>query len=138
MQAFLRWELFDGFRREHERAKAKYRVSESEEHLVSMKNAVSFKVYEASLNADEARKNEELAASALRTAEEGRRIVELRYQNSLAPIVDLLDAQTNLDRQRAAYIARANDHRLARANLSFQGELLLVDLAIEQRKPGVE
>jgi len=138
VQAFLRWELFDGFRREHERAKAKYRVSESEEHLVSMKNAVSFKVYEASLNADEARKNEELAASALRTAEEGKRIVELRYQNSLSPIVDLLDAQTNLDRQRAAYIARANDHRLARANLSFQGELLLVDLAIEQRKPGVE
>ncbi len=132
VQAFLRWELFDGFRREHERAKAKFKVSESEEHLVSLKNAVSFRVYEASLNADEARKNEELAASALRSAEEGKRLVELRYQNSLAPIVDLLDAQTNLDRQRAAYIARTNDRRLARANLSLQGGLLLMDLAIEQ------
>ena len=138
MQAFLRWELFDGFRREHERAKAKFKVSESEEHLVSLKNEVSFRVYEASLNTDEARKNAELAASALKTAEEGKRLVELRYQNALAPMVDLLDAQTNLDHQRATYIARTNDHRLARANLSFQGGSLLMDLTIERLKPGVE
>jgi len=132
VQAFLRWELFDGFRREHERAKAQFNVSESEEHLVALKNAVSFRVYEASLNAEEARKNEELAAAALRTAEEGKRLVESRYQNSLSPMVDLLDAQTNLDHQRAIYIARTNDRRLALANLSFQSGLLLRDLAIEQ------
>jgi outer membrane protein TolC len=106
-------------------------MSETEERLAFLKKAVSFRVYEAYLNDEEARKTEELAASALRTAEEGKRLVELRYNNSLAPIVDLLDAQTNLDQQRAAYIARWNAHTLARANLSFQGGLLLQDLGIE-------
>jgi outer membrane protein TolC len=131
VQAFLRWNLFDGLKREHERSKAKLKVSETEELLASLKKAVSFKVYEAYLNAEEARKTEELAASALRTAEEGKRLVELRYNNSLAPMVDLLDAQANLDHQRAAYIARANDQRLAWANLSLQSGLLLQDLGIE-------
>jgi outer membrane protein TolC len=123
--------LFDGLKREHERSKAKLKMSETEERLAFLKKAVSFRVYEAYLNDEEARKTEELAASALRTAEEGKRLVDLRYNNSLAPIVDLLDAQTNLDQQRAAYIARWNAHTLARANLSFQGGLLLQDLGIE-------
>lgn len=133
VSAFLRWNLFDGFKREHERSKAKFMVSETEERLASLKKAVSFKVYEAYLNAGEARKNEELAASALKTAEEGKRLVELRYQNSLAPIVDLLDSQANLDHQRASYIARMNDHRRALAGLSYQSGLLLQDLGMEQQ-----
>ncbi|HMK56366.1 MAG TPA: TolC family protein [Dissulfurispiraceae bacterium] len=132
VQAFLRWNIFDGFKREHERSRAKFQLSETEERLVSLKQAVLFKIYEAYLNAEEARKNEELAGSALKTAEEGKRLVELRYQNSLAPLVDLLDSQANLDHQRAAYIARSNDYRLASANLSFQGGLLLQDLGLEQ------
>jgi outer membrane protein len=132
VQAFLRWQLFDGFRREHERAKAKYQVSQAEEQFAAQKSAVSFKVYEAGLAVEEAHKNQELAASALGSAEEGKRLIELRYRNSLAPIVDLLDAQANLDHARAAHIARANDYRLARVNLSYQSGSLLGDLAIEQ------
>jgi outer membrane protein len=131
VQAFLRWNIFDGFKREHERSRAKLKVSEIEELLASLKKAVSFRVYEAYLNAEQARKTEELAASALRTAEEGKRLVELRFKNSLAPIVDLLDAQANLDHQRAAFIARANDHRLAWANVSLQSGLLLKDLGLD-------
>lgn len=131
LQAFLRWDLFDGLKREHERAKAKYQVSQTEEHLASIKEAISFRVYEAYLGVEEARKNAELAASALDSAEEGKRLVEIRHRNSLAPIVDLLDAQTNLDHARAAHIARMNDYRLARANLSYESGLLLRDLAIE-------
>ena len=132
VQAFLRWEFFDGFKREHERAKAKYQVSQVEEQLDSLKLSVSFKVYEAGLGVEEALKNQELAAAALGTAEEGKRLIELRYRNSLSPIVDLLDAQANLDHARAVRIARMNDYRLARANLSYQSGSLLGDLAIEQ------
>jgi len=77
VQAFLRWNLFDGLKREHERSKAKLKMSETEERLAFLKKAVSFRVYEAYLNDEEARKTEELAASALRTAEEGKRLVDL-------------------------------------------------------------
>jgi len=135
VQAFLRWEFFDGLKRERERAKAKFQVSRTEEQLAALIKVVSFQVYEAYLGVEETRKNVDLAASALRTSEEGKRLVQIRYNDSLAPIVDLLDAQSNLDRARAAYIVRLNDYRLARAYLSYQSGSLLADLGIEQEKP---
>ena len=62
VMAFLRWELFDGTKRKHEKTKARqYQVSEAEEHLEGMKKMVSFQVDEASLTLKEAKKNWELA-----------------------------------------------------------------------------
>jgi outer membrane protein TolC len=135
VQAFLRWEFFDGLKRERERAKAKFEVSRTEEQLAALIKVVSFQVYEAHLGVEETKKNVDLAASALRTSEEGKRLVQMRYNGFLAPIVDLLDAQSNLDRARAAYIVRLNDYRLARAHLSYQSGSLLADLGIAQEKP---
>jgi outer membrane protein TolC len=132
VMAFLRWNLFDGARREYERAKAKHKVKEVEEQLSGLKKAVSFDVYEAHLGVEEARKNLELAESALKTAEEGRRLVRIRYENSLSPLVDLLDAQLNLDRARANLTARKNEYRLAIARLGFASGTLLQDLDVEE------
>ncbi len=130
--AFLRWNLFDGTKREHERAKAKFRAAESEEGLKGLKQAISFKVYEAYLGVGEAKKNAELAAAALRTAEEGRRLVKVRYENSLSPIIDLLDAQVSLDHARAGLVARENEYRTAIADLSYESGTILKDLKIEE------
>lgn len=129
--AFLRWELFDGTKREHERSKAAHQVAEAEEYLSALKKAVSFKVNEAYLAVKESEKNVELSRSALKTAEEGKRLVKVRYENSLSPIVDLLDAQVNLDHARANAIARENEHRLAIVNLAYEGGTILKDLGIE-------
>jgi outer membrane protein len=131
LAAFLRWELFDGTRREHERAKAKYQIAETEEHLEGLKKVVSFKVYEAYLTVSEAAKNTELAQAALKTAEEGKRLVEERYKNSLSPLIDLLDAQVSLDHARADAIAKENDRRIALVNLGYESGTILKDLGIE-------
>jgi outer membrane protein TolC len=132
VMAFLRWNLFDGARREYERAKAKHKVKEAEERLSGLKKAVSFEVYEAYLGVEEARKNLELAESALKTAEEGRRLVRIRYENSLSPLVDLLDAQLNLDRARANFTAKKNEYHLAIARLGFASGTILQDLEVEE------
>jgi len=129
--AFLRWDLFDGTRREHERAKAIFQVAETEEHLKGLKQAVSFGVYEAYLSVDEARKNAELSRSALKTAEEGTRLVTVRYGRSLSPIVDLLDSQVSLDRARADVVARGNEYLLSIINLCYESGTILRDLKIE-------
>ena len=129
--AFLRWELFDGAKREHERSKAKYQMAETEEHLKGLKKAVSFKVFEAYLTAKETMKNAELSRAALKTAEEGKRLVRVRYGSSLSPIVDLLDAQVSLDHARANAIARENEQRFAIINLSYESGTILIDLGIE-------
>jgi outer membrane protein TolC len=131
LMAFLRWELFDGTKREYERSKAKYKVTETEEYLNGLKKAVAFKVYEAYLGVQEAKKNVELSKTALKTADEGKRLVKIRYENALSPIVDLMDAQVSLDRARASLVAKENEYRLAVVNLSYESGTILRDLKIE-------
>jgi outer membrane protein len=128
LMAFLKWELFDGTKRQHEKAKAKYQATEAEEYLAGMKKMVSFQVEEAWLTLEEAKKNVEFAQEALKTAAEGRRLVKVRYEGGLSPIVDMLDAQLSFDHARANLVAKENDYKLALANLSFAGGTILADL----------
>lgn len=131
VMAFLRWEIFDGTKREYERAKAKHQASEAQEYLQAMKKGVSFKIYEAYMNVDEAEKNTELAGEALKTAEEGARLMRLRYENGLSSMSDLLSAQTSLEQARAGFVSHSNAYKLARFTLSFESGTILRDLKIE-------
>jgi|MudIll2142460700_1097286.scaffolds.fasta_scaffold20456_2 outer membrane protein TolC len=131
VMAFLRWELFDGTKREHERSKAKYQIAEAGEYLEGLKKQISFQVYEAYLTVEAERKRQELAEHALKAAEEGRRLVRTRYENSLSTIVDLLDTQTNLDASRANVVEKQGAYLTAVANLGFQSGTILEDLGIE-------
>ncbi len=134
VMAFLKWELFDGTKRKHEKAKARYQVSEAEEHLEGMKKMVSFQVDEAWLTLEEAKSNLELARKALNTAEEGRRLVKVRYEGSLSPIIDMLDAQVSSDHARANLVARENEYKLAIANLCYASGTIIADLEMEDQK----
>jgi outer membrane protein len=129
--AFLRWNLFDGTRREHERAKAKHQLAQTQQSLQGLQKAVAYYVYEAHLGVEEARQNAELAQSARETAEEGKKLVKVRYENSLSPLVDLLDAQLSLNQARDNLVASANEYRIAVANLGYQSGTLLRELNIE-------
>lgn len=129
--AFLRWELFDGAKAKHEKIRAGHQAAEAEAHLKGMKNMVSFQVDEAWLTLEEARKNRDLAQEEFKTAEEGRRLVKVRYEGALSPLVDLLDAQVSFDRARANRVARENEYKLAVAALSFAGGAILRDLQVE-------
>lgn len=130
--AFLRWELFDGTKREHERRKAIAKIAEAAEYLDGMKKELSFNVYDAYLGVEEAKKGLELAKTSLEAAEEGRRLVMARYENSLSPLVDLLDVQTSLDTSRANVVEREGAYLTAIANLGFQSGSILQDLGVER------
>ncbi|MHB8830021.1 MAG: TolC family protein, partial [Syntrophales bacterium] len=126
--AFLRWELFDGARTRHEKIKAVRQAAEAEEYLKGMKKMVSFQVDEAWMTLEEAKKNRELAEEELKTAEEGRRLVRVRYEGALAPMVDLLDAQVSFDHARANRVARENEYKLAIFNLGYTSGTILQEL----------
>ncbi len=132
LTAFLRWQLFDGTRREHERNKAKFAASEAEEQLAGFRKQVSFMVYDAFLGVEAWRKRLELAKTSLESAEEGRRLVRTRYENSLATLVDLIDAQMSLDSARAEVVERESGYLTAIASLGFQSGTLLADLGLEK------
>lgn len=136
VMAFLRWELFDGTRTRHEKIRAGYEAGEAREHLEGLKKMVSFQLDEAWLALEEARMNRELAAEELKTAEEGRRLVRVRYEGALSPMVDLLDAQLSFDRARANQVARENEYKLAVAALGFAGGVILQDLQVEEPQGG--
>lgn len=130
VSAFLRWNIFDASRG-HEAARARLKSTEAEEHLKGLRKSVSFAVRKAYLEVQEAEKNLELAEAALRSAEEGERLVRLRYENSLSPLVDLLDSGASLSAARASLVMRKNAHAQSLAALSFEGGTILEDLGVK-------
>ena len=122
--ASLKWDIFDGNKTKYEKLKAKDKVAEAQQHLESLKKSVLYKVYESYSSVEEALKNLELANSAVKSAEEGKRLVLKRWGNSLSPFVDLMDAQTNLARARANVIKSRNDYKSALIKLSLESGLL--------------
>ena len=128
--ALFKWELFDGTRRRHEKQKAHYQMAETREHLAQLMEVASFQIYESFLGVEEAEKNAELARSALATAAEGQRLVRIRYENSLSPLVDLLDAQTSLDQARINVLVREKEQQLATLMLCFESGIILQELGV--------
>ena len=131
--AMLKWELFDGSKRSHEKQKAHYQIAETREHLSRLMDGAAFQVFESFLGVEEAEKNSELANSALITAEEGQRLVRIRYENSLSPLVDLLDAQMSLDQARTNALVREKELQLATLKLCFASGIIMQELGIEQK-----
>ena len=129
--AAIKWEVFDGLKTKNKKLQAKDRVAEAEEYLEGFKNQIAYKIYESCQNVVEAQKNLELASSALKTAEEGKRLVLKRWENALSPMVDLLDAQVNLDKARADVVKTTNDYKIALISLSFESGILFKDLGID-------
>lgn len=136
VMAFLKWDLFDGAKRKYEKTKANHQLSEVNEYLQGMKKLVAFQIEEAWLALDEATVNLALAREELATAEEGRRLVRVRYEGSLSPFVDMLDAQVSLDHAGANLVAKENEYQLAIANLGFASGTIMEDLQLEEFQRG--
>jgi len=133
--ALFKWELYDGSKRSHEKQKAHYQIAETREQLARLMNGAAFQVFEAFLGVEEARKNSELAQSALATAEEGQRMVRIRYENSLSPLVDMLDAQVSLDQARTNKLMREKEQQLATLKLCFESGIIMQEMGIEPTIP---
>jgi outer membrane protein len=131
VMAFLHWNIFEGTKTKHETAKARFKALEAEEQLKGFRNFILYRVFEAYAGIEEAKKNVEFSREALKSAEEGRRLVKVRYENALSPIVDLLDAQLMNDRARMNLVMKENEYRAALLNLSFESGTVLSDLNIE-------
>ena len=129
--ALFKWELFDGAKRQHEKQKAHYQVEEARERMIQLKDAAAFLVYESFLGVEEAEKNLALARSALTSAREGQRLVRIRYENSLSPMVDLLDSQFSLDQARINLLMREKEQQLATLKLCFESGIILQELGLE-------
>jgi len=124
----LRWELFDGFRRGDERARARSLENSARETLAYHQREVVFQVRESLLRLDEAEKRRSVARLALADAEESARLVAKRFANSLATMVDVFDAQTAVNRARAAVVETDAGYALATARVWYRAGIFLQEV----------
>ncbi len=109
----LKWQLFDGFRTNSERKRALSGQSAAREMLESATKDVKYQLKESYIRREEAGKRLEVTRHALLDAEETVRLLTKRYENSLATLVELLDAQTALNQSRANLVETEAGYALA-------------------------
>ena len=127
--ASLKWEIFDGLRRTREQEKAGALQAGAAEIVAQYRKEVAFQVAESRLLRDEATKRSEVARAAVADAEEGLRIVQKRYEGALATVVELLDAQTTVNRSRAAAVDTEAELVLASARVAYSAGILCKEVA---------
>ncbi len=121
----LTWNLFDGLTREAEVGKASAERETAREYYRGAEDTAAFEVTRAFLAVEEASRRVEIARAAVAAAEEGTRLVRARYENQLARIIDLLDAQTAQNAARAGLVRAENDLMQSRAQLEYASGGLL-------------
>ncbi len=124
----LTWQLFDGFRRGRERDKAVAEKSSAAELLEHSKRESVLRLKESYLRSEEMGKRLEVAANALQDAEETVRLLTRRFENSLASMVELLDAQTALNQTRADLTESEANLALARGQVYFTAGIFLKEM----------
>ena len=124
VSAFIRWDIYNGGLKGHAKSDARFSLLEAEAYYNGFKKEIIFRINQAYLNVQEASRGKELASSRLSLADETVRLMEKRYENSLATVVELLDAQTSLDSARADLVAKTNSQLIFLARLMFQSNLI--------------
>jgi outer membrane protein TolC len=126
--ASLRWELFDGLRRSNEVGKARAMQQSAAEQLAYLRGEIALQVRESMLRREEAEKRLAVARSSVKDSEEGVRLVGRRYENSLATMAELLDAETALTQARFHFIENENNLALATGRLYDAAGLFLKEV----------
>ena len=124
----LKWNIFDGFRTNSERKRALSGQSAAREMLESTTKDVRYQLKESYLRREEAAKRLEVARHSVLDAEETVRLLTKRYENSLATMVELLDAQTALNQARANLVETEADYALAGGRIYYMAGTFLKEM----------
>jgi outer membrane protein TolC len=124
----LKWQLFDGFRRCRERDRATAGRSATAETLEQSMKETTYQVQESLLRREEMEKRREVARHSLLDAEETVRLISRRFENSLATMAELLDAQSALNQARASLVESEANHALAGGQVYYSSGIFLKEM----------
>lgn len=124
----LKWQLFDGFRRSRERDRANSGRSATAETLEHSAEEIAYQVQESLLRREEMEKRRDVARHALLDAEETVRLLSRRFENSLATMAELLDAQSALNQTRASLAESEANHALAGGQVYYTSGIFLKEM----------
>lgn len=123
-----RWNLFNGFRTWHNNSQALAARSAAVEQLAQARKEVSYQVHEAWLRHQEAEKRLKTARSAVSAAEEATRLLAKRFDNALATMLELLDAQSALNQARATLVENTTALTLATGRVYYAAGTFLKEV----------
>lgn len=124
----LKWQIFDGFRRTSEQRRAQASRTAAAEMLAAATGEILLQVRESCLRRDEAEKQRDVARKALSAAEETVRLLSRRYENSLATMLDLLDAQTALNQARSRLVEADAGYAYSGASIYHAAGIFLKEI----------
>ncbi len=124
----LKWQIFDGFRRGHERGQATAARAAAAEMLEDKTKEVKFQVLESCMRREEMGKRLEVARRSMQDAEETVRLLSSRFENSLATMVELLDAQAALNQTRANLVETETYYALATGRVYYTAGIFLKEM----------
>ncbi|MBL0225930.1 MAG: TolC family protein [Geobacteraceae bacterium] len=124
----LKWQLFDGFKRYHEKDRAVAARSAAAELLEARLREVRYRVRESVMRREEMGKRLEVVRNSLEDAEETVRLLTRRFENSLATMVELLDAQTALNQVRAGLVESEANYSLAGGNVYYSAGIFMKEM----------
>jgi outer membrane protein TolC len=113
----LKWQVFDGFKRCREKDRASAARSAAAEMLENKVRETRYLVRESSRRREEMGKRLEVSRHSLTDAEETVRLLTRRFENSLATMLELLDAQTILNQVRADLVETEVNFNLSGGNV---------------------
>jgi outer membrane protein len=116
--------IFDGGARYHRLKSTDATSRKLNETLEAAKKNISFQIEQAILQVQAAQKRVELTRDIVTQAEESLRIMEVRYQNGLCPLTDLLDAQTALQQAQGEAIQAKAEYNLDMISIDFYQGML--------------
>lgn len=115
----LRWSLFEGGRRRAHVVQAEAATRAAEQQRELLVQQVELEVRRQAAQLASARQRLGLASEGVALARSSQAIVEDRYRNGLATLVDLLQAESSLTSARMRQVASRRDVALARAALEL-------------------
>lgn len=124
----LKWNIFDGFRSGIERERALSGQSAAREMLESATMEVRYQLKESYLRRHEVGKRLEVARHSVLDAEETVRLLTKRYENSLATMVELLDAQTALNQARSNLVEAEAGYALAGGRIYYVAGIFVKEM----------
>lgn len=124
----LRWELFDGRRRAHEKQRAELSWQAAAARLEHERREAAFQVTESVLRRQEAELQLESARAAVKAAQEGARLTTLRFQNGLSSMVELMDAEVALNGSRANLVEVENSFLASTGELYYRAGVFLKEV----------
>lgn len=123
----LSWRLYDGGMSSGGVDRAQAEFHEAAARLRQAENTVTLRVADAWRRAQAAESRLTAQTAAVAQAEEAQRLVRKRYENGVANLTELLDAQSRLDRARAELVAARQDLVSGRAAVRCAIGTLTVD-----------